>query len=674
MKKTTIACLVVASFMGLTETFAQSAYSLLPGMDPGAKPGTDFYRYATGGWSDANPIPAEYARYGSFDKLRENNLKQLQDLVADLQQTKAPQGSNAQKIADLYRLGMDSVRLNNEGASPIRHQLLQIQKAGTRQELMQLVATLHVQGMSPFFECMVGPDEKNSSRYLLQFAQGGLGLGDREYYLATDSVSVALRKGYARLIRTNFILAGYTQQQAETAARNVLQLETRLAKAHYPKEKVRNPEENYHKIGTTQLSDSIGPWNWNGLFAVLGAKNVTAVNVSQPEALQEVVRCVLQQPISVLRHYLAWNLINEAAPYLSDAFIASDFEFFGKQLSGAQENRPRWKRTLSVVDGNLGEALGQLYVARYFPPQAKERMLTLVRNLQQALGERIDALTWMGSQTKERAQEKRNRFIVKIGYPDVWRDFSGLVIDPTQSYWENNCKASAFETAFQMGKLDKEVDRSEWLMTPQTVNAYYNPTTNEICFPAGILQPPFFYIDADDAVNYGAIGVVIGHEMTHGFDDQGAKYDTNGNMFDWWSPDDATRFVERTKVLVDHFNQIKVLGDVHANGAFTLGENIADNGGLQVSLQAFGKTQQAREKIPVEGFTPLQRFFLSYARVWAGNIRDAEVLRLTKLDPHSLAKWRVNGTLPHIDAWYEAFGIGSETPLYVPKEKRVSIW
>jgi putative endopeptidase len=645
----------------------------LKNMDTRALPGADFYRYATGGWSDANPIPDEFARYGSFDQLRDNNQKQIQELVQELGTGTHETGSSAQKIGDLYQVGMDEARLNKEGNKPLQAQLKTIQDVKTREELIALTAALRVEGPSPFFDIYVGPDDKNSSVNILQIWQGGLGMSDRDYYLLNDKASKEMRKGYVRLIETQFLNAGFNAAEAKKASKTVLKLETTLAKAHYPKEKVRIPELNYHKYSLNQLNDSVSELDWKKFLRLAGAEKATDVNVGQPEALAKAVELMRTLPLNELKAYLSWSLINEAAAYLSDSFVNANFEFYGKQMSGAKTIRPRWKRVLNTIDGSLGEEVGKLYVARYFPAQAKERMLKLVSNLQLALGERIAGLEWMSPETKVKAQEKLNAFIVKIGYPDTWRDYSGLTIN-NDSYWTNISRSRRFEYAYQMNKLGKPVDKSEWLMTPQTVNAYYNPTTNEICFPAGILQPPFFYLDADDAVNYGAIGVVIGHEMSHGFDDQGCKYDKDGNMQNWWTSEDAARFEARTKVLVDLFDKIVVLGETHANGTFTLGENIADNGGLQISFQALKHTSQGQTTEKTDGFTPQQRFFLSYANLWAGNVRDAEILRLTKLDPHSLGKWRVNGSVPNIDAWYEAFDINEDSPLYLKKEERVSIW
>jgi len=643
----------------------------LSNLDHTVKPGADFYRFATGGWSEVNPIPDEFSRYGSFDKLRDENQSQIRELIVGLGSSKHEQGTSAQKIGDLFRIGNDSSKLNAEGIKPLQEDLKALQSLKTREDIYKATATLRKDGPNPFFNIYIGPDDKNSNANLVQFGQGGLGMSDRDYYL--EDASKALREGYLKLIQTQFVNAGFTPAVAKKAATAVMKIETALATAHFTKEKTRIPELNYHKYLISQLNDSVVAFPWAKLLENAGVKNEKSINVGQVAPIAATFKLMQTLPIPELKFYLQWCLINDAAPYLSDNFVNANFDFYGRQMSGAKSIRPRWKRVLSVIDNTLGEEVGKLYTAKYFPAQAKERMLKLVNNLKISLGERIAALPWMSPETKTKAQEKLNAFIVKIGYPDTWKDYSSLEIKD-DSYYANICRANAFEYNFNLAKLGKPVNKMEWQMTPQTVNAYYNPTTNEICFPAGILQPPFFYMNADDAVNYGAIGVVIGHEMTHGFDDQGCKYDKDGNMLNWWKPEDATQFESRTKVLADFFSNIIVLGDLHANGVFTLGENIADHGGLQVSYNAFLKTEQGKTTKLLDGFSPAQRFFLSYANLWATNTRDAEIIRLTKQDPHSLGKWRVDGALPHIAAWYDAFGITPNDPMYLPVEKRASIW
>ena len=498
-------------------------------------------------------------------------------------------------------------------------------------------------------------------------------MSDRDYYLSTDDHSQNLRKGYISLIETQFQNAGFSEPDSKRAAINVMSIETELAQAHITREMRRIPELNYHMMLVSELNNNVDSFEWSSYFDALGANNLDSINVMHIEPIKTAIAIINKEPIQVLQDYLSWKIIDSSASYLSDNFVNANFEFYGKMMSGSKELRPRWRRTIDVVSGSMGEAVGQLYVQKYFPPQAKERMLKLVDNLTLSLSERINQLEWMNDETKEKAQEKLGTFIVKIGYPDKWKDYSLLEIKD-DSYWQNRVRVAHFAYNEMIEELGNPVDRTKWYMSPQTVNAYYSPSSNEICFPAGILQPPFFFIDGDDAINYGGIGVVIGHEMTHGFDDQGRKFDKDGNLTDWWTEEDAIRFDERSKVLVDYFDNIMVLDTVPANGTFTLGENIADHGGLQVSYNAFQKTAQAQSEEKLDGFTPAQRFFLSYAGLWAGNVRDAEVLRLTKVDPHSLGKWRVDGALPHIDAWYEAFNIDSSAPMYLAKEERASIW
>ena len=643
----------------------------LSNLDHSIKPGTDFYGFATGGWTVANPIPDEFSRYGSFDKLRDENQRQIRELIVELGASKHEKGTSAQKIGDMFRIGNDSVKLNAEGVKPLQEGLKALQALKTREDIYKAVATMRKDGPNPFFDTYVGPDDKNSNAYLVQLSQGGLGMNNRDYYL--ESASKGLCEGYQKLIQTQFVNAGFSAAIGKKASAAVMKIETALATAHFTKERTRIPELNYHKYKINQLNDSVAVFPWATFLESAGVKNETSINVCQVAPMAATLKLMKTLPVPELKLYLQWCLINEAAPYLSDDFVNANFDFYGRQMSGAKTLRPRWKRVLSTIDNTLGEEVGKLYTAKYFPAKAKERMLKLVDNLKLSLGERIAALPWMSPETKAKAQEKLNAFIVKIGYPDTWKDYSSLEIKD-DSYWANICRSNFFEYNYNLAKLGKPVNKMEWQMTPQTVNAYYNPTTNEICFPAGILQPPFFYMNADDAVNYGAIGVVIGHEMTHGFDDQGCKYDKDGNMQNWWKPEDATQFEARTKVLANYFSNIIVIDTLHANGAFTLGENIADHGGLQVSYNAFLKTEQGKTTTLLDGFSPAQRFFLSYANLWATNTRDAEIIRLTKQDPHSLGKWRVDGALPHIAAWYDAFGITPTDPMYLPVEKRASIW
>jgi len=513
-------------------------------------------------------------------------------------------------------------------------------------------------------------DSKNN---IFELYQGGIGLGEKEYYTDEDEATKNIREEYKKHIVKMFQLAGMDEAQATKSMEAVMEIETRLAKVSYSAVEQRDPAANYHKMTLDELKKEIPGFDWDVYLNKLGVQGVTSLNVAQIPPVKEAVAIINTLPMDKQIAYLQWKLIDSAASYLSADFDEQNFAFYGKVMSGKKEQQPRWKRAVSTVNGVLGEAVGQMYVEKYFPAAAKERMTQLVKNLQVALGERIQNLEWMGDSTKAKAMEKLNSFYVKVGYPDKWKDYTKLNVEK-DSYWANIKRASDFAVEEMLAKAGKPVDIDEWHMTPQTVNAYYNPTTNEICFPAGILQYPFFDMNADDAFNYGAIGVVIGHEMTHGFDDQGRQFDKEGNLKDWWTADDATRFNERSKVLVDFFNNIEVLPGLQANGQLTLGENIADHGGLQVAYQAFKNATKEAPLADVDGFTPEQRFFLAYAGVWAGNIRDEQIRVYTKSDPHSLGRWRVNGALPHINAWYDAFGITETDPLYIAPENRASIW
>lgn len=645
----------------------------LTNMDTSAVAGDDFYKYATGGWQSANPIPDDHSRYGTFDQLRENNQEQVQGLIEELSVEDHEQGTNAQKVGDLYSMGIDSITLNSDGYKPILPVLEEIDAVSTKKDVVKLMAEISKYAATPFFGFYVGADNKNSTMNILHLYQSGIGMGEREYYLEQNDKSEHLRQEYVKMIKTQFQNIGYSEADATKAAEGTMKIETELAKSHITKEMRRIPEMNYHKLRRDELESKVAPFDWDYYFELIGADEIDTLNVSQIDPIKAAIKIIDSESIDNIKSYLKWITVRSAANYLSDDFVNAHFEFYGKTMSGSKELRSRWRRSIDAVNGSLGEAVGQLYVERYFPAEAKERMLTLVNNLKESLGERINNLEWMSEETKEKAHEKLGTFIVKIGYPDKWKDYSTLEVKD-DSYWANIKRASEFQYREMIDELGKPVDRTKWYMSPQTVNAYYSPSSNEICFPAGILQPPFFYMDADDALNYGGIGVVIGHEMTHGFDDQGRKFDKEGNLNDWWTAEDAESFDERAQVLVDHFDNIVVLDTVRANGTFTLGENIADHGGLQVSYNAYLKTKEAQSGKTIDGFTPAQRFFLSYATLWAGNVRDAEILRLTKIDPHSLGKWRVNGALPHIDAWYDAFDVNETNELYIPKEERASIW
>ena len=641
-------------------------------LDTTALPGNDFYQYACGGWMKANPLTPEYSRFGAFDKLRENNLEQLNGLISELAKNADKEKGVGRKIGMMFNIAMDSAKLNADGYQPLAARLDAIAAAGAA-DMQRLTAEMMRDLGGVYFHLYVAPDDHNSSMNILNTYQGGLGLGQREYYVETDPHTKEILSQYRKHIEKMFVLCGFEPSQASRAMKDVMEIETRIAKASFSMVELRDPQANYHKMTLDELKAAIPQVDWEQLFAVNGIASLESLNVSQVEPVREYGAIVASVPVEKQKNYLRWKLIDDAAGFLSDDIVNQNFAFYGKVLSGRQEIRPRWKRAVDAVDGVLSEAIGQMYVAKYFPAAAKERMVKLVDNLGTALGQRIDALEWMGDSTKAQAREKLAAMIVKVGYPDKWRDYSALEIKE-DSYWQNVLRARKFESDYQLAKLGKPVDRTEWLMPPQMVNAYYNPSTNEICFPAAILQPPFFNAAADDAVNYGAIGVVIGHEMTHGFDDQGRQFDKDGNLRDWWTAQDTENFEARAKVLEEQFNNIEVLPGLKANGAFTLGENIADNGGLQVSFQAFRNATAGAPLAAVEGLTPEQRFYLAYAGVWAGNIRDEEIRHRTKSDPHSLGKWRVDGTLPNIDAWYEAFDVKEGDKMYVPADRRARIW
>ena len=648
---------------------------LTANLDKSQVPGTDFFQYATGGWQNANPITDEYARYGQFDALREKNREQLKDLVLEQAAKKGEKGSNSQKVGDLYNLVMDSTRRNNEGVAPVKPYMDAIAAMQTKEEIIPLIAKNYIVGLGNFFGTGISTDIMESNSHQLGIYQGGLSLSEKEYYSDNDEVSANIRAKFGQHVVNMFKLHGFSEQEATAKMKAVMAIETRLAAKHLSRVERRDPMNSYHKMSYDELKSTVPGIDWDTYYSILGIEGIKELNLAHPEAIKEVAAIIEDTPLDDIKAYLEWRVIRSTANELSDALEEETFAFYGTVLSGKKVQQPRWKRAVSTVDGALGDIIGQLYVAKYVPPAAKERMTQLVKNLQIALGERIDAQEWMSDVTKKAAHEKLNTFTVKIGYPDKWDDYSALTIDPELSYAENCRNMSEFGWKKHVDeKWGKPVDRDEWHMTPQTVNAYYNPTTNEICFPAGILQYPFFDMEEDDAFNYGAIGVVIGHEMTHGFDDQGRQFDKDGNFANWWTDEDSKSFNERTQVIIDFFDKIEVLPGLNANGQLTVGENIADHGGLTIAMQAF---QNATKENPLpvkDGFTAEQRFYLSYSNVWAGNIRDEEARNLTKSDPHSLSRWRVNGTLPHIDEWYTAFGITEEDPMFVPAEERLRIW
>lgn len=643
-------------------------------MDTTVAAGTDFYEYACGGWIKNNPLKPEYARFGTFDQLLENNQEQLRVLIEELSATPHEAGSVAGKIDALYAMGLDSTKLNADGVAPIKEELAAINALATKSDVSKMVATLHKEGMAPFFALFVDADEKNSAMNIVQLYQAGIGMGDRDYYLLEDEGSAKMRDAYRAYINKLFTLAGSSPEQADAAVDAVMKIEKAIAEISYGREDLRDSQKNYNKLAYEDFKQIESPLDWDVYFESMGLAGLKELDAKQINFYKDMNKALQNTTVDEQKYYLAFNLLSAAAPYLSDDFVDADFEFYGKVMSGKQEQQPRWKRSLNTVNGALGEAVGEMYVEKYFPASSKEKMLTLVGNLQTALSERINGLEWMSDTTKAKAQEKLAAFTVKIGYPDKWRDYSGLEIKD-DSYWANVRRSNIFDMAYQLADVDKPVDKSRWHMNPQTVNAYYNPTTNEICFPAAILQPPFFNPDADDAVNYGAIGVVIGHEMTHGFDDQGRNYDKDGNLIDWWTAEDAVRFKERADKLVDQYDQIIVIDTLHANGRFTLGENIADHGGLLVAHQAYLNSLKGKETpAPIDGFTNEQRFFLGYATLWGQNIRPEEIRRRTKIDPHSLGKWRVNAALRNIAPFYAAFDIKEGDPMFMAPADRVVIW
>lgn len=674
MKKRT---LIAACLLAAMSANAQSQVSGIDkkNMNLNVKPGTDFYQYAAGGWLKSHPLDAEHTNNGAFTDLYEENQKRIQELILEYASKPQKKGTLEQKIGTFYNMLMDSVRLNREGWEPLKPTLARIAAVKSNKEYQLVTAELDRRGEGTMmFGIGVGADMRNASMNIVAIGQGGLGLGTRDYYLNEDPQTVKVREAYKNYMKNLFKMVGNDEATAAKKVEAIMAIETRIAKVSYSNVQLRDIDKNYHKMSYNDLVLNFPGIDWGNVFLQSGFPPFDAVDVGQPEPIHEVEKILADTKLDDLKAYAEIKVISGATSQLSDAFRAESFKF-SSVLSGAQQDRPRWKRAVATVSGVFGEAIGKLYVAKYFPESSKQHMIRLVKNLQEALGQRIQEATWMSAATKAQAKDKLDNFIVKIGYPDKWRDYSGLQIDDKLSLYANMQNIDEFLLQDELNrKVNKPVDKMEWGMTPQTINAYYNPTTNEICFPAAILQPPFFDPNADDAVNYGGIGAVIGHEMSHGFDDQGSQFDKTGNQRDWWTAQDKKNFQERSKVLVDHFGKVEVVNGKKVNGQLTLGENIGDNGGLNIAFRALQNSMKKKPLKTLDGFTPEQRFFLSWARVWAGNARPEYLEYLITVDPHSPNMARVNAALPEIDAWYDAFKIKKGDKLFIPANKRAHIW
>ncbi|MGN0225576.1 MAG: M13 family metallopeptidase [Prevotella sp.] len=646
-------------------------------LDTNVKPANDFYQYSTGGWQKLNPLPAAYSRYGSFDVLQEDNNKRINNLLSDLLKKNFKEGTTERKLSDLYKLAMDSVRRNEDGVKPVLPLLNEIEVAQSVDELRKIQLKYIVFGYGIPMSYGFGADEKNAGMNILNISQGGLTLGEKEYYLDNDKATKDIRDAFKEHISRMFQLFGFSKEKADMKRDAIIRFETSVALVSKSQTELRDVEANYNKMTLAQFKDSYPNINLEEMAVAEGIDTayIQEMVVGQPTFLSAIDKLTSVLTAEDMKAIMQWDAIMSSANYLDDTVRSANFDFFGKVMRGRKEDFPLWKRATSQVENQMGEALGKMYCAKYFPESSKKRMELLVKNLQKSLGERIMEQDWMSEETKKAALDKLSTFYVKIGYPNTWKDLTSLNIDAEKSYYDNIQECRVFWDKYYIEKnAGKPVDKDEWFMDPQTVNAYYNPTTNEICFPAGILQYPFFDPKADDAFNYGAIGVVIGHEMTHGFDDQGRHYDKNGNMCDWWTEEDAKNFETRSGMYADFFSSIEVLPGLNANGKFTLGENLADHGGLEVAYNAYKNATSKTSLKSKDGLTADQRFFLAYAGVWAANITEEEIRDRTKSDPHSLGRWRVNGALPHIDAWYSAFNVQPTDEMYIPKEKRLKLW
>ncbi len=641
------------------------------------KPADDFYQFATGGWQKNHPLPAAYSRYGSFDQLQEDNNKRINTILSELLKKSYKQGTIEQKLSDFYKQALDVESRNKAGISPVTPVLAEISAAKTKADLQKIQLKYAAQGYGVSFGGGFSADEKNVTMNIFNIYQGGLTLGQKDYYVNNDEATVAIREAYKKYIQKMFQLYGFSAEEATKKEQAIFLHETMLALVSKSMTELRDPQANYNKMSLKEFQQNYPNIPLEAMCNAEGIKSeyIKEMIVGQPSFMAGLDKITAAEDAYTLKALMEWDVIQNSCAYLTDEIREANFDFFGKTMSGRKEDYPLWKRATNQVEAQMGEALGRMYAKRYFPESSKKMMEQLVKNLQISLGERIDAQTWMSDTTKAAAHKKLDKFYVKIGYPNKWTDYSNLTIDPKKSFYENvmACRKFAHDKSINE-KAGKPVNRDEWYMTPQTVNAYYNPTTNEICFPAGILQYPFFDPKADEAFNYGAIGVVIGHEMTHGFDDQGRQYDADGNMKDWWTANDAKGFEKRADLYADFFSNIKVLPDLNANGRFTLGENLADHGGLMVAFNALKNATAKKSLKDKDGFTPAQRFFLAYAGVWGQNITEKEIRNRVKRDPHALGKWRVNGALPHIDAWYDAFGVRQGDKMFIPKSERLELW